>query len=377
MQNRPKKLPVAVKAKLYAVIKLALVPLFFLYFNAVSSLAPKATTLSEVKTAVTITTPQNEFLPQNGSLHIGSGSPWAIDLAPSDTENYNDSLTLNTDSEKYIDSLPYPNNIEDHDGEIVTVSYGSYDLPSYVNLKNGGQVRNCTSIENSFILNAENDGMPFEIDKESSLPQVLIYHTHTTESFEPYSRDFYDRDFCCKTTDSEKNMIAVGESLKKELENAGICVLHDTSIHDLPSYNASYQSSRQTVSDILAQYPSIKVVLDLHRDAIEKEDGTRLNPVAVIDGKRAAQIMIISCADNNGNIPNFRDNLRFACALQSEIESDWKGLARPVLFDYRFYNQDLLTGSLLIEIGSHASSLDEAKYSASLLGKSLAKLLAR
>ncbi len=124
----------------------------------------------------------------------------------------------------------------------------------------------------------------------------------------------------------------------------GIGVLHDITQHDYPSYNGSYDRSRATVQQYLKKYPSIRVVLDIHRDAIASGD-TVTAPVAEINGKTAAQIMIISgCDSGKGNYPEFRKNLRFASALQNRLESDHPGLTRPVLFDYRFYNQDLTTG---------------------------------
>ena len=125
----------------------------------------------------------------------------------------------------------------------------------------------------------------------------------------------------------------------------------------------------------MKKYPSIKICLDIHRDGIQREDGTRIAPVTQIDGKQAAQIMIISgCDDGTMGMPNYLQNFSFACKLQSQIESDNNGLTRPVLFDYRHYNQDLTTGSLLIEVGSHGNSLDQVQYSGELIGKSLVRL---
>ena len=124
----------------------------------------------------------------------------------------------------------------------------------------------------------------------------------------------------------------------------------------------------------LKAYPTIQVLLDVHRDAIQREDGTRVKPVVEIDGQKAAQVMIICGADLNGNLPNFKQNLRFASRWQDEMETLFPGLARPVLFDYRYYNQDLTTGSLLIEMGGHGNTLQEAIYSARLVGKALAAL---
>ena len=114
----------------------------------------------------------------------------------------------------------------------------------------------------------------------------------------------------------------------------------------------------------------------MHRDAIERDSGERIAPVAEIDGKNAAQIMIISgCDDGTMGMPDYMKNFRFAALLQNQLEGDWEGLTRPVLFDYRKYNQDMTTGSILIEVGGHANSIDQALYSGELIGKSLVNCL--
>lgn len=270
---------------------------------------------------------------------------------------------------------PYPESLESHDGTITSMTYGHMKGEAYIDLDIAGQVRNVTSVSNKRVLEESRLLPDFTIEK-SQEPQVLIMHTHATESYEPYERDFYDASFNSRTTDRSMNMAAVGDRIAEQLEAAGIGVIHDTTLHDYPSYNGSYDLSRETVQKYLEEYPSIKVVLDIHRDAIERESGERIAPVAEIDGKNAAQVMIIcGCDDGTMNMPDCMKNLRFACMLQRQMESDHPGLTRPVLFDYRKYNQDLTTGSILIEMGGHANSIDQAEYSGELVGKSLAKCL--
>ncbi len=302
---------------------------------------------------------------------------WDIEMASQETEpEYTSSeVPSPLPAEDVSEMIPYPAELENNDGVIESYNFGYYDSSQYFDLDGGGQVRNCTEIASYDLYNESRKGLPFELDKNSDQPQILIYHTHATESFEPYARDYYDSSFSCKTTERDKNIISVGDKICEQLDNAGIAYIHDTLVHDYPSYDAAYQSSRAAVQEILAQYPSIKICLDVHRDAIEREDGTRIAPIAEIEGREAAQIMIISCADDgSGALPDFTDNFSFACVLQSALESDWQGLTRPILFDTRFYNQDLTTGSLLIEVGSHANSLDQAQYSGELIGKTLAEL---
>lgn len=285
-----------------------------------------------------------------------------------------DNEEISVPKEHDVGAEPYPESLESRDGAIMAMTYGFYSGNGYVNLEGGGQVRNCTNVGNELLLAESRKPYDFTVTADGT-PQVLIMHTHETESYEPYSRDFYDSSFTSRTTDDEKNMAAVGEAITKQLEASGIGVIHDVTKHDYPSYNGSYDRSRETVSRILEENPTIKVVLDIHRDAIEREDKTRIAPTVEIDGKNAAQVMIISCCDDgSGRLPDFMSNFRFAAALQQQFESDYSGFARPVLFDERFYNQDLTTGSLLIEVGGHANSLDEAVYSGELIGKSLSNL---
>ena len=206
---------------------------------------------------------------------------------------------------------------------------------------------------------------------------MLIVHTHTTESYEPYQRSYYDADYPFRTRDPDCNMTRVGEALAQKLAEHGISVLHDGTIHDYPAYTGAYDRSEVTIRAALEEYPSIKVIIDLHRDAISSADGSRTAPVAEIEGRNAAQFMIITGCDDGrfGNMPDYLENFRLACLIQSSAETLYPGLARPILFDYRNYNQHISTGSLLIEVGSHANSLDEAVYSGELLGDCMADAL--
>lgn len=259
-------------------------------------------------------------------------------------------------------------------GRIIPTLYGYYSGDDYLDLENGGQVRNLTDMDMNELKELSEEPYSFSIEADGE-PEVLIMHTHTTECYEPYEREHYDLNRSCRVLDSRENMVAVGDMIAGELYKNGIGVIHDTTVHDYPDYNGSYDRSRETVQNILERYPSVKVVLDIHRDAIER-DGDRIAPVTEINGKTAAQVMIIcGCDDGTMDMPDYRKNFSFACALQSRLESDNPTLTRPVLFDYRHYNQDLTTGSLLIEVGSHGNTLEQAKYSGDLIGKSLAELL--
>ena len=240
-----------------------------------------------------------------------------------------------------------------------------------------GSIKNNTRQTAADIAAEAAQPLPFAIEKDSAAPQVLIMHTHATEDYRLSAGLWFTPGDGARSTDRSINMCAVGRVMADTLNAAGICTLHDETLNDYPSYTGSYANSRAVVQQYLAQYPSIKVVLDVHRDAIERENGTRCAPVCSIDGRQAAQVMIICGCDNGTSVqlPAWRQNLRFAAAWERSMEAKYPGLTRPVLFGYRFYNQDLTTGSLLIEIGGHGNNLNEALYAGYLAAQGLVETL--
>ena len=238
-----------------------------------------------------------------------------------------------------------------------------------------GLLRNYTEVPADDIREIMEQGLNIRLE-DTHAPQVLIFHTHATESYEPYDSENYDMRNTWRSTDNTKNMVAVGNALEKALRDAGIGVVHDTTQHDYPSYNGSYERSAETIKSYLEKYPTIKIALDVHRDAIQREDDLIVKPTVEINGRKAAQLMIITGSDDGTmNVPEWRENLRFAASLQDAIEQDTPELTRPIFFCYRKYNMDLTTGSLLLEVGSNANTLDESVYTAELVGKSLARML--
>ena len=219
-----------------------------------------------------------------------------------------------------------------------------------------GSIKNNTRQSVADIAAEIENPLPFGVEKDSPDPQILIMHTHATEDYRLSAGLWYSPGDGARTTDTNLNMCAVGRVMADTLNAAGLNTLHD---------------------ETLNQYPSIKVVLDVHRDAIETEGGSRMAPVCTVDGRQAAQVMIICGCDNGGSVqlPDWRQNLRFAAAWERSMEGMYPGFTRPVLFSYRFYNQDLTTGSLLIEIGGHGNNLNEALYAGQLAANGLVQAL--
>lgn len=294
----------------------------------------------------------------------------AVQSVPDEQEDEQAALLIRNISQTHEDLTVFSN----ESGTINEKTFTSNGGPDFIPLPGGGQVRNCTELSNESV--AEEALKPCGINPElySEEPQVLIIHTHTSESYEPSEKAYYDEDYTCRSADPDNSVVAVGAAMAEELANAGIAVLHDGTIHDA-QYTGSYDRSLATIERLLAEFPSIKIILDVHRDAIEEQDGTRISAVTEINGEKAAQIMIISAADDgNYNMPYYLENFHFACALQQAIESRYPTLTRPVLFQYCQYNQQLSTGSLLIEVGSHGNSIEQAVYSGRLVGRSLASM---
>ena len=229
-------------------------------------------------------------------------------------------------------------------------------------------VRNVTENSQIDIESIVKSGCVLPIEDYSE-PTVLIYHTHSTESYIMTDNGEFSSDYPSRSDDKSINMVRIGDEITAVLEAKGIGVIHDRTIYDT-SYNGAYEKSRIGIEKILKKYPSVAITLDIHRDAIYYDDYTRVKPVAEIDGAKAAQLMIIAGAEG-GNVSSFPDwekNLSFAVNLQKTANNKYENLMKPIYFCNRKYNMDLTPYSLLIEVGTDVNTLAEAAYSGRLLG---------
>lgn len=243
-----------------------------------------------------------------------------------------------------------------------------------------------TKCENFYVKNSTGEDINFEAElknrpeiniKSTSEPQVLIFHTHTSESYMSKDLGFFYDSFYPRSLDNSKNVTRVGQAIADKLKENGIGVIHDETYHDNPTYNGSYSRSAQTIKNNLNNHPSIQVVIDIHRDSLGTNESGKIKPTFKYGDKKAAQLMIISGCDPDGSLgfPNWRKNLKLALLLQKYCETMFPGITRPLNFAKVKYNEHLTPGSLLIEIGSDANTLEEAIYTGSMLGESLAKML--
>ena len=205
--------------------------------------------------------------------------------------------------------------------------------------------------------------------------QILIIHTHATEAYTPTAEEPYASDDAYRSTEPEHSVIRVGQALADALAAYGLKVLHDTQLHDYPSYSGSYARSGEAIEEYLAAYPTIRLVIDLHRDALG-DDTVIYKTDAGIDGVDAAQLMFVMGTDVNLEHPDWRENLKLALTLQETVSERWPNLMRPIdLCGYR-YNQQLTPGSLLLEAGTSGNTLEEAITAVELFAEAVGPLLA-
>lgn len=205
-------------------------------------------------------------------------------------------------------------------------------------------------------------------------PLVLILHTHATECYTEGENGIYEKDEPTRSDDTTKNVVAVGETLATTLQDFGIPVVHSQTLHDKASFLNAYTSSLNEAHAFLTEYPSIKFVIDLHRDAIISNDGEKTAPAVQIAGENYAQLMFVIGTNETGfNHPNWRDNLSFALDMQKSINEMYPGLMRPINLRSVSFNEQLASGYVLLEAGACGNTLEEAKRSAQAFGTVLAK----
>ena len=217
---------------------------------------------------------------------------------------------------------------------------------------------------------------PVNITLSGDGPQILIIHTHGSEAYTPDGTDIYEpSDNNTRTLDTNYNMVRVGTEMEKVFTEMGLGVVHDTTLYDYPQYNGAYDRSAQAVKAYLEQYPTIRIVLDVHRDALIGEDGTVYKAVTTVDGTSTAQVMLVLGSSEGGEHPNWMENLTLACKIQNGMNTLYPTLARPMTMRSSRYNQQLCSGSLLVEVGTHGNTLQEALAGARLFARAAGQVL--
>ena len=218
-------------------------------------------------------------------------------------------------------------------------------------------------LRNSVSWNPDLEGLltePVTLSLRDDAPTVLILHSHATECYTKVTGQNYTESGSYRTLDENYNLLRVGDELAQKLEAAGIHVIHDRSLHDYPSYNDSYSHARTSLKEHLAKYPSIDLVLDIHRDAANTANGQLATHVSNGETEAAQLMLVMGTGANGQSHPNWRQNLSLALKLQVQLERLFPGICRPLSLRGSRFNQDLHPNMVLVEVGAAGDTLEEA-----------------
>lgn len=206
-----------------------------------------------------------------------------------------------------------------------------------------------------------------DLDVNFNKNNILIFHTHTCESYTPTEQNTYNSTGNFRTTDLNYSVARVGDELEKYLTNYGYNVIHDKSYHDYPAYNGSYNRSLVTVQNLLEKNDNFDVVIDLHRDAIG--DNTYAPKVKIGDDY-CARIMLVIGTDGGGlKHDNWRENVKFAIKLAQKADELYPGLFKPIIVRNSRYNHQVAKSACIIEVGATGNTLEECLNSMKYLSK--------
>lgn len=217
---------------------------------------------------------------------------------------------------------------------------------------------------------------PLDLEPKGQAPLVLIVHTHATEAYTMTALNSYEESSAYRTADRNYNVVRVGKVIADRLNKQGIVTLHDTSLNDLPGYNGSYGRMEALICRYLEEYPSIRMVIDVHRDAVSDGQGGELALRSELEGQSAAQLLLVMGTDLGGSThPHWQTNLSLALKLQVLGEKEAPGLFRKLSLCASRYNQHLTPYSMLLEVGTAGNTLEEALISADFFAQQLARLI--
>ena len=200
-------------------------------------------------------------------------------------------------------------------------------------------------------------------------PQVLIIHTHGSEAYTMPEGQDYVSTGTCRTSDTNKNVVRVGDEIASVLSEYGISVLHDRTLYDDPLYEGAYGRSVEGIEAYQEKYPSLVFILDIHRDAVEDAQHRQYKLISQED-PNAAQLSFIMGSNHDG----WQENLKLAVAIAENIQADYPTVMRPITLRNSNYNQHRSLGSMLVEVGAAGNSLDEALNSARIFANAFARV---
>jgi len=258
--------------------------------------------------------------------------------------------------------------------ETTEIEETKIDLPE-VNIESKSDVSQEVKIKNETSYSVDVKQILKEpLSLKTQNPKVLIVHTHGSESYTTSIKYPYEQTGNYRTQDTNYNMIRIGEEIARHIRAKGIEVIHDKTINDYPSYNDSYNKAQRVIEGHINKDSDIVFVFDIHRDAVG-EGNNVVKFVSNVNGKTAAQVMMVCGTDTNLENPKWQENLKLAVHIQNKIEADYPGFLRPLNLRKERFNMHLTTGSILFEVGTNGNTLDEALVSSSVLGDELGDMI--
>lgn len=198
---------------------------------------------------------------------------------------------------------------------------------------------------------------------DNSKPQVIIYHTHSSESYQPYTESNFHRE-------EEKGTVReVGNVMTEELNRQGIAVVHDKTVHDRPSYNESYTRSLETVTSLMKKYPTAEIIIDLHRDAAAYTGN--VGETIDIKGDTAAKYKLV-VGQNNDNYSQLMD---FANKVNDTAEKLYPGFSGRIIEKEYRYNEYISDKYLLLEVGNNQNDIKEVCNTGKYFAHVIAEIL--
>lgn len=210
-------------------------------------------------------------------------------------------------------------------------------------------------------------------DIEINNKDIIIFHTHTCESYTATEKFNYTQTGTYRTTDLNYNVARVGTELTNQLKSYNYNVIHNTTYHDYPAYNGSYERSLSTVKSLLSTNENTDVILDIHRDAIADYSYA---PTVKIGEEYAAQLMFVIGTDGGGlEHPNWQQNLKFAVKVQEKANELYPGLFKPIVLRNSRYNQHLSKAASIIEVGATGNTMEQCLASMKYLAKVISEVM--
>lgn len=235
----------------------------------------------------------------------------------------------------------------------------------YTSEYNGVKIRNETDIKLTKEMLTPNVNVNTE--------NIVIYHTHTCESYTPTENYKYKASGNFRTLDINYSVARVGTELTKYMKHYGYNVIHDTTLYDYPSYSESYDRSLKAVAKILQENENTDILFDIHRDAI---GDSSYAPTVKIGDDEAAQLMFVIGSNGGGSEhDNWNENLKLAIKIQEKANELYPGLFKPIILRNSRYNQQLAKGASIIEVGATGNTMEQCLNSMKYLSKVLSEVL--